>query len=46
MISATTAAKNVLEQYTTVKTLTGCTIEYNLNNLVDNITVKIGRAHV
>ena len=39
MISASSAAKNVLDQYTTIKTNIGCTIEYNMNSLVDNISV-------
>jgi hypothetical protein len=40
MISASTEAKTVLEQNTTLNTKIGCTLEYNMNNLVDNIVVS------
>jgi hypothetical protein len=40
MITASTAAKNILEQSTTVSTRLGCTFEYNMNNLVDNLTIN------
>lgn len=33
------AIKNIVEQNTTLKTNVGCTIEHNMNSLVDNITV-------
>ena len=33
------AVKSLLEQNTTIKTNVGCTIEYNMNSLVDNMTV-------
>lgn len=33
------AVKTLLEQNTTIKTNIGCTIEYNMNSMVDNITV-------
>ena len=31
--------KTIIEQNTTIKTNIGCTIEYNMNSMVDNITV-------
>lgn len=34
-----TQIQNVLEQDSAIKINSGCTLEYNLNNLVDNITV-------
>jgi hypothetical protein len=40
MISASTEAKTVLEQSTTLNTKIGCTLEYNMNSLVDNIVVS------
>ena len=39
MISASAAAKTVLEQDTTLVINTGCTLEYNMNSLVDGITL-------
>jgi hypothetical protein len=39
MITASTALKNVLKQNTSIKTSTQTTIEYNMNSLIDNITV-------
>lgn len=39
MISASAAAKTTLEQNTTVFTKLGCTFEYNMNTLVDNISI-------
>ena len=38
MISSPTV-KTLLEQNTTIQTNIGCTIEYNMNSMVDNITV-------
>lgn len=40
MISASTEAKTLLEQSVTLNTKIGCTFEYNMNNLVDNIVVS------
>ena len=31
--------KNIVEQNTTIESNVGCTIEYNMNSMVDNITV-------
>jgi len=39
MINASAAAKTVLEQDTTLVINSGCTVEYNMNNLVDNIVM-------
>lgn len=39
MVAISTNAKNVLEQNTAISTRLGCTIEYNMNQLVDNITI-------
>ena len=39
MITASTALKNVLKQNTSIKTSTQTTIEYNMNSLIDGITV-------
>jgi hypothetical protein len=39
MVAISTNAKNVLEQNTTISTRIGCTLEYNMNQLVDNITI-------
>lgn len=39
MVAISTNAKNVLEQNTTISTRLGCTLEYNMNQLVDNITI-------
>jgi hypothetical protein len=33
------AVKDIVEQNTTIETNVGCTIEYNMNSMVDNITV-------
>ena len=33
------AVKNIVEQNTTIESNVGCTIEYNMNSMVDNITV-------
>ncbi len=33
------AVETLLEEYTTIQTNVGCTIEYNMNSMVDNITV-------
>ena len=33
------AVETLLEEYTTIQTNIGCTIEYNMNSMVDNITV-------
>ena len=33
------AVKTLLEENTTVKTNLGCTVEYNMNSMIDNITV-------
>ncbi len=33
------AIETLLEEYTTIQTNVGCTIEYNMNSMVDNITV-------
>jgi len=38
-VSATTSAKTALEQNTSIKLNTGCTFEYNMNSMVDNIVV-------
>ena len=38
MISSSTV-KTLIEQNTTIQTNIGCTIEYNMNSMVDNITV-------
>ena len=38
MISSPTV-KTLIEQNTTIQTNIGCTIEYNMNSMVDNITV-------
>ena len=38
MISSPTV-KTLIEQNTTIQTNVGCTIEYNMNSMVDNITV-------
>ena len=42
MISASTAAKTILEQSVSLSTKIGCTFEYNMNNMVDNITITGG----
>lgn len=39
MVAISTNAKNVLEQNTTINTRLGCILEYNMNQLVDNITI-------
>lgn len=39
MPAASTALKNIFYNSTTVKTDVGCTIEYNMNNMIDGITV-------
>lgn len=39
MINASSALKTVLEQDTTLVINTGCTLEYNMNTLVDNISM-------
>ena len=39
MATASTTAKNYLEQNTTISDGIGCTIEHNMNSLVDNITI-------
>ena len=39
MPAASTALKNIFYNSTTVKTDLGCTIEYNMNNMIDGITV-------
>ena len=39
MITASTQAKTVLEQDPAIKINLGCTLEYNINNLVDGIIV-------
>lgn len=39
MISASPELKTVLEQDTTLVINSGCTLEYNMNSLVDNITL-------
>jgi hypothetical protein len=39
MISASNELKTVLEQDTTLVINSGCTLEYNMNSLVDNITL-------
>lgn len=39
MISASESLKNVFYNNTTVKTGVGCTIEYNMNSLIDGIAV-------
>ena len=39
MISSPTV-KTLIEQNTTIQTNVGCTIEYNMNSMVDNITVS------
>lgn len=39
MISASNAIKTILEQDTTLVINSGCTFEYNMNALVDNITM-------
>lgn len=39
MISASNAVKTILEQDTTLVINSGCTFEYNMNALVDNITM-------
>jgi len=33
------AVKSLVEQNTTIKTGIGCTIEYNMNSMIDNIVV-------
>jgi hypothetical protein len=38
-VSATTLAKNALEQNTSINLNAGCTFEYNMNSMVDNIVV-------
>lgn len=38
-ISATTSAKTALEQSTSIKLNTGCTFEYNMNSMVDNLVI-------
>ncbi len=38
MISSPTV-KTLLEQNTTIQTNVGCTVEYNMNSMVDNISV-------
>ena len=40
MITASTALKNLLEQQSTIILNSGCTVEYNMNTLVDNIVVS------
>ncbi len=40
MIDSSPELKTVLEQDTTLSINSGCTIEYNLNSLVDNITLS------
>lgn len=40
MISASNQLKTVLEQDTTLVINSGCTLEYNMNSLVDNITLS------
>jgi len=40
MISASNQLKTVLEQDTTLVINSGCTLEYNINSLVDNITLS------
>ena len=39
MISSPTV-KTLIEQNTTIQTNVGCTIEYNMNSMVDNFTVS------
>lgn len=39
MVAISTNAKNVLEQNVSISTRLGCTIEYNMNQFVDNITI-------
>lgn len=39
MSTASTTAKNYLDQNTTISDGIGCTIEHNMNSLVDNITI-------
>lgn len=39
MIDSSPELKTILEQDNTLKIRTGCTFEYNMNSLVDNITV-------
>lgn len=39
MISASSALKTILDQDTTLLVKTGCVLEYNMNTLVDNITM-------
>jgi len=38
-VSATTSAKTALEQNTTINLNTGCTFEYNMNSMVDNLVI-------
>lgn len=40
MISASPTLKNILDTSTTINSNIGCTVEYNMNNLVDNISVS------
>ncbi len=40
MISSSPELKTVLEQDTTLIVKTGCVLEYNMNTLVDNITMS------
>jgi len=40
MITASPALKTVLEQDTTLIVKSGCTLEYNMNTLVDNIIMS------
>ena len=40
MITASTALKTLLEQQSTIIINSGCTVEYNMNTLVDNIVVS------
>ena len=39
MISSSPTAKTTLEQSTSIQSGIGCIVEYNLNSMVDNITV-------
>ena len=40
MITASTALKNLLDQQSTIIINSGCTVEYNMNTLVDGIVVS------
>jgi hypothetical protein len=41
MIAASETVKNILKQNSSITIDSGCTIEYNMNDLVNNINVKI-----